>query len=349
MQAVSDDRLQEIDLLRFLAALAVVFYHYTFLANTGHGLVVGAWPELAVYSRYGYLGVELFFMISGFVILLSAQGRSTGAFVRSRIIRLYPAYWLGVTLTAIVLAFWGEGRQTVTIGQYLANLTMLQKFVGIRHIDGVYWTLVVEMKFYLLVWLLLRTGAMTRLRLWLWLWLAGAAVAQIVPAPLSDRLGSLLLAESAPFFSVGIACFLLRRDQRRWQDWLLLVIAGVLASEVAARDAAELSAAHAVDIAPTTVRLLVALFCLIFAAIALDWSRVLRWSGFTPVGALTYPLYLLHAYIGYALMRQFGGDQPSPVFVLLLVAGMIAAAWLMHRFGERPLAAWLKQKLARMA
>lgn len=345
MKAATDDRLQEIDLLRFLAALAVVFYHYSFLASTGHGLAVAGWPGLAEYSRYGYLGVELFFMISGFVILLSAQDRNPAAFVRSRFLRLYPAYWLCVSLTALVLLAWGVGRQSVTLSQYLANLTMLQKFVGISHVDGVYWTLVVELKFYFLVWLLLRTGAMARLRLWLWLWLSAAGIALLVPERIGDRMGSLLLAESAPFFCVGIACYLLRRDQHRWRDWAMLVLAGIIGSEVAARDAAELSADHQIAIAPATARWLIGSFCLLFAAIACDWSRWLRWSGLTPVGALTYPLYLLHAYIGYAIMRQFGGSAPRPLFVLSLIAAMLVLSWLMHRYGERPLTAWLRQRL----
>ena len=187
------DRLFEIDLLRFLAALSVVFFHYTFLADVGHDIPVAALPDIAQISRYGYLGVELFFMISGFVILLSAHGRSTTAFVHSRIVRLFPAYWLAVTLTTASLVMWGHDRFTVSLGQYLANLTMLHKFFGVRHIDGVYWTLIVELKFYFLVWLLLRTGAMSHLRRWIWLWLAFAALSWLLPEPVQDRMRSLLV------------------------------------------------------------------------------------------------------------------------------------------------------------
>src|ERR1019366_5159909 len=95
------DRLYEIDLLRITAALAVVLYHYTFSGYAGH-LTSIAFPALSHVTRYGYLGVDMFFTISGFVVLLSAWGRRPHEFVISRIVRLYPAYWVAVTITAIV-------------------------------------------------------------------------------------------------------------------------------------------------------------------------------------------------------------------------------------------------------
>ncbi|MFZ5843917.1 MAG: acyltransferase family protein [Pseudomonadota bacterium] len=347
MTAVSTSRLYEIDLLRFLAALAVVFYHYSFRAFESHGLAIARWDAVGEFSRYGYLGVELFFMISGFVILLSAHDRSTTAFVRSRLVRLYPAYWLAVTLTALVLLAWGSGKFSVSFGQYLVNLTMLQKFFGVRHVDGVYWTLVVELKFYFLVWLLLRTGAMSQLRRWLWCWLGVAGLALLLPDGIADRLDSLLLAQWAPFFSIGIACFLLRGSSRHRSDWLLLLLATGLAGGIAAVDAAELSTNYRQPISPTVAVAIVIGFATIFAALALDWTHWLRWSWLAPLGDLTYPLYLLHAYIGYTLMQRLNNGEPEPALVLTLAVVMVVFAWLFHRYAEAPVAERLRVVLQR--
>ena len=98
---VGRDRLYEIDLLRITAALAVVCYHYTFSGYAGHITSI-AFPALSTAKRYGYLGVDMFFVISGFVVLLSAWGRRPHQFVISRIVRLYPAYWVAVTITAVI-------------------------------------------------------------------------------------------------------------------------------------------------------------------------------------------------------------------------------------------------------
>ncbi|HET6292197.1 MAG TPA: acyltransferase family protein [Kribbella sp.] len=84
--------MHEIDLLRILAAIAVMTYHYLFSAYAGE-LGGMEFPHADVIARYGYLGVDLFFTISGFVVLLSAWNSPPRSFVVSRVVRLYPAYW----------------------------------------------------------------------------------------------------------------------------------------------------------------------------------------------------------------------------------------------------------------
>lgn len=89
-----------------------------------------AMPVLFPVSKYGFLGVEIFFVISGFVILLSAEGRSPSYFAASRLSRLFPAYWASVLLTTFLLVvLWPQGKD-VTIAQSALNLAMLQELLG---------------------------------------------------------------------------------------------------------------------------------------------------------------------------------------------------------------------------
>ena len=330
--------------MRFCAAIAVVLYHYGFRAFEAHGLAVAEWPALGEIARYGYLGVELFFMISGFVILLSAQNSRHWTFLRSRFIRIFPAYWLAVSLTTAILFLWGTGKFTVSAWQYVVNLTMLQKPFGFKHVDGVYWTLVVEIKFYLLIWLLVRFDGLSKLRMWLWIWLSISTLTLVLPEKGANRLESLLLADWAPYFSVGIASFLLHTsDKKTVQDWLALCISGLLATYIGSGEAAELSVSYGKAISPAIVAIIIASFVTLFALVACNVTTVLRKPILAHAGALTYPLYLLHAFIGYTIMQKFGGETANPYFILTLAIAMIVFAWLFYRHAEQPLAKLLKQ------
>lgn len=135
-------RYPELDALRGLAAILVVFFHYTMereQASLGFDL--------------GTTGVDLFFIISGFVILLSLEHvKNARQFIANRISRLYPTYWASVSVTfacMLAYAWYTSDYSSISIVQYLANLTMFQYYLKIRNIDGPYWTMIIEMVFYL--------------------------------------------------------------------------------------------------------------------------------------------------------------------------------------------------------
>src|SRR5438874_397792 len=138
-------RIGALDALRGLAALSVVLGHYT--AN--YHRLYGHRSQLQFSYPWAGFGVTLFFMISGFVILMTAErlGRP-GDFVWARFSRLYPAYWAAVVLTFTVLSVFPLPGRQPGLARGIVNLTMLQGFVGVGHVDSVYWTLQVELRFY---------------------------------------------------------------------------------------------------------------------------------------------------------------------------------------------------------
>jgi peptidoglycan/LPS O-acetylase OafA/YrhL len=218
----SRPRLAALDALRFLAAAAVVLYHFT-------GRTTSAWGEgqaerlggVGRWTGFGSLGPELFFVISGFVILMTAWGRPTAQMVASRVARLYPAYWVAVLATgALLLLVWPEGK-AVTPHQVMVNLTMLQSAVGVDHVDGVYWTLWTELRFYLLLGVLSLVG-ITRRRVIgfaiLWPW--AALLAEHTGATV---LATLLVADYAMLAMVLNSFGVRGKDPGAWQHGLLRV------------------------------------------------------------------------------------------------------------------------------
>jgi peptidoglycan/LPS O-acetylase OafA/YrhL len=132
------NRLLELDALRGIAALLVVLYHFSQDIN---GKIDFHW---------GVTGVDLFFMISGFVIPLTLKHtKNWKTFLVNRFSRLYPTYWACVTIKAVLLLVFGEMVRSKLLIGYLANMTMVQLYVGQPDLDPTYWTMVVELLFYL--------------------------------------------------------------------------------------------------------------------------------------------------------------------------------------------------------
>jgi len=77
-------------------------------------------------------------------------------FVVSRFSRLFPAYWFAIFLTFVITHLLGLPGKLVGIGTAFANMIMLHGFFKVPHVDGVYWTLEVELQFYCGMFLLYR-------------------------------------------------------------------------------------------------------------------------------------------------------------------------------------------------
>jgi len=161
---LNQSRLRYIDTLRGIAALLVVWLHSaSFLARTSERTHDTAGWLYSVITRFdvGHTGVVVFFLISGFVIPFSIRPdrpAQVGSFVIRRFLRIYPAYWLSVPLAAAAI-FWIWGT-SFSLREVLINLTLLQDLFGVRSVEGVYWTLVVEIVFYALCVVLFVTGSL---------------------------------------------------------------------------------------------------------------------------------------------------------------------------------------------
>jgi peptidoglycan/LPS O-acetylase OafA/YrhL len=136
-------RYKELDALRGIAALIVVFFHFTMGRS-----------EAKLGFKLGVTGVDLFFLISGFVIFMSlTRVNNSLDFVINRVSRLYPTYWTCVTFNFILISVYSinknEGLAHIDFIKYLGNMTMFQCYFKISDLDGSYWTMITEMTFYI--------------------------------------------------------------------------------------------------------------------------------------------------------------------------------------------------------
>lgn len=308
-----------------MAALAVVLYHFSTHFVEVYGPSVGpGWS----FSQ-GFFGVKLFFVISGFVIYLTLN-RSANAvdFLVARFARLMPTFWCAVLLTFVLTQVLTLPGRTVGFDTLLLNLTYLRSFFAAPYVDGVYWTLEVEWVFYLLMASLL---ALRRHQWVPWTMVVLLVLRTMLRLDLIQMDGRFMPYEilvQLPWFALGIALYLWTRGTR-WPAALLatLALSNLLLFE-------------------GRLFLLVALACtgLVGAAAAgrLPWlcRPWLLW-----LGAVSYPLYLVHQNIGFALMLQLQAlGLPANLGLLLALLASLGLAALLTRHVEHAAQAAIKRR-----
>lgn len=348
-------RYYEIDLLRFLAALVVVLYHFTYRGFHANQLSPVDYPGLEAFFKYGYLGVELFFIISGYVVLMSAQGKTLSQFFISRVTRLYPAYWVACTLTFVVVWLLGPHPQAAgwspilaTSGSaYIPNMLMLNSFVGYKDVDGVYWTLAIELLFYFWIAVAIAFGWLKNLPLVLAIWLGYAAFAGTG----YDKgvFMVVLFPRFAPFFIAGMVFYLLQtKQERRWKLYALLAGAFALSMRSGKTVALEYGTLFQDSFSVPIVCGTIAVFFLLFLLIAHRKIQLPGMAWLAWAGALTYPIYLLHHNIGYVALQRLGGSTNKYVLLIGMLLTVFGLAYVLHVFVERRYSKPLGQALQRL-
>jgi peptidoglycan/LPS O-acetylase OafA/YrhL len=329
-QTMPAPRLRELDALRGFAAIAVVLFHLSYLHDKA-----GLAP---FHLSGGHYGVELFFMISGFVIFMSLAGaRSLGGFLVSRIARLYPAYWCAALATAAVA--YATSSHPPSPAAIIANLTMLQSFVGIPSVDPSYWTLAVEIEFYAGIGMIFAVGLINRIDaigvgclLGCHAFKLVAAWRGMAPAFAGDGLDAY-----AGCFIIGICLFRLRAGQGSWSTYAALLLALLYAAW----------GGPAPSLSPDGLRY----FAITCALALMVWLAVkghatwLCWPPLLWAGGISYPLYLVHQLIGSVAMSA-AHRHGLPGAFELAVASVVALAVAIHRWIETPGRRLLRRRLS---
>lgn len=335
-------RFYELDLLRGVACAAVVAFHYLSRSPRIEWMPQAIFPSLDAVARYGYLGVHLFFVISGFVILLSAQGATPREFVASRIARLYPALWVAATITAGAAWWLEDSRFSISLPHLLANLAMVPHWFGVPYVDGAYWSLAVELHFYIYVWITLRLKMMHRVE-WLFMaWMLVSVLNAVRPVWPAEFW---LNAKWAPLFVAGGIFFLIRTQGCTRQRAGMLVLSYSLALVYALREVATAANSSTPSLAnPLIVAGIITTIYAIFLLVAFG-----RWtmppSRLTALAAaLTYPVYVIHQCFGAMLYQQLLFLIANPALVMTMTTILIGLlGWAIHRYVEKKIGPKLRK------
>lgn len=312
-------RLELLDYGRFFASFIVVFFHY-FYNGIQNGKInsITHIPVWSALCEYGHFGVPFFFMISGYVIFFSIHNKSASDFLIARCIRLYPLYWLGLLFTTSFILIWGSVNGfSVTLKEFLVNITMLQDLVHIKNIDGVYWTLIYELKFYFVVFALMLFLSENRIHQAFRLW----PLAIIASVILHKKL--LVFNIDYCYFSLGVSFGMLKLNQYKI-NYLVLGGNALLCFYHMYRT----QSGDAYIVGTVFVAL-----CIIYFFI-LNMKRVASWQlpYSDALGKMTYPLYLVHAYFGYMFLSKFATEQNKFILYPLLILIVCLVSYVLSTY-----------------
>jgi peptidoglycan/LPS O-acetylase OafA/YrhL len=341
------NRIYQIDLFRFIAALMVVLYHYLFVSQSIKGLTNVRFNEVGTFFKYGYLGVDLFFIISGFVIMLSVKHRSLKKFMISRFLRLYPIYWMCILITFLVTLFLGSPKFQSSFQELLVNTTMFQGVFGVKSIDGVYWSLLVELKFYMLIaiYLIVNNFKKISLNYLLFLWLLITVLHLFFrEAFVFKVLNYFFVLEWSSYFIAGIVFFQIFKNRLNFSKAFLLIVCLSISIYNAVLRIESLESAYDSLFSPYVIACILSIFYLLMVLVSTGKLRSLNSPKLLKMGLLTYPLYLLHQYVGYVLF-----DALEPYINKYLILGftvglMILLSYVISAKLDPLLGGFLRQK-----
>jgi peptidoglycan/LPS O-acetylase OafA/YrhL len=320
---VHRDRIQIVDSLRGVAALSVAWFHFTY----GGALLANGWLKSS--GEFGWVGVDIFFVISGFIIpyTMSLRGytlrRDFGTFILKRVIRLDPPYLVTIVITIVlgyVSAMMPGFRGTpprFPAPQVFSHLAYLNSFLGYEWLSPVFWSLAIEFQFYLLVAIAFpivfhrlaacRSGVL----------LIACALSVALPWPN-------LVFQYLALFALGAATSQFRSGLSSPRLYAVLLSAAALATAIALG----------------TIVAIVG----VAAALLIAFVRSGRYRVLTYTGSVSYSLYLLHVPIGGRIVNlgtRFAHTLPLQIAVLgAALCGSLVAAYAVYRMVELPAQRW---------
>ena len=321
------DRLQELDALRGIAALSVLLFHFTLQENS---------KKFGWQFSYGVTGVDIFFMISGFVIFLTIHKvKKWQEFAIFRFARLYPTYWACMFLTIIFISIYDP--ESINPVQILVNLTMFPVLFNVEDLEGSYWTLAIELTFYLWILLIYLTksiqhtvpiGFFCIIGIILFHWFA-----PYYPGVYRYAVMKVQLLNHFPLFFSGILFYNLKFGSFSLKTLALIFFSMAASFYLHDKGGRTMYITTALE-----HDIIIVFYHIVFALFVYGKLTFLIRAPLLFLGKVSYSLYLLHQFIGLHLLATLNEKWGVNIYFSMLTAisVCIGLAYLVTVYIEAP-------------
>jgi len=331
----------ELDALRGIAALMVMFFHFSMNR-----------PECQMGLKFGVAGVNLFFMISGFVIFKSIENLNKSSdFLMNRFGRLFPTYWTAVSFTFVLILlfpfFKTEPVFDAKITDYIGNMSMIQYYLKIQNFDGSYWSMIVELNFYLFIFIFIalkKTKYILDIGVPIAIILTFAFLFKNDYRPLDYIFFYLPITEYFPLFLSGIIFYKISSSENKVKNYIYLGILLFLHIVL-------LEAHYADNLSFLTLNehvFMLLLFNLIFFLFITNKLKFIVNKVTLFFGKISFSLYLIHQFLAFYFIIPYTVDTLhlnfwiASIFIAFPIITFLSA--VMTFYIEIPLSRRIKRK-----
>ena len=320
---IKHERNNLIDLLRFIAAISVAVFHFYAIPD----IKVQNWYKVIL--GYGHIGVPIFFIISGYCILIALEHSKTSlAFITRRFFRIFPPYWFSLLVTAAVIFIFKylKGINSLSVipkspKDVVATLFLLtDPITSVKNINWVYWTLPYEIFFYIVIYLCSYFKGLGFTIVLIFI----SAITCILPVSYH---GFLSYFRFWPYFCLGASLYKILHGSRDERPLSFVLMAFTLADFYFVHESL--------------------LYCAVAIVVVLliiySYFKPIKSNALTKLGDLSYSIYLLHIPIGVYCFERFRERPPLQsngilnfMLDIVLIVFIIYLSRLMHQHIEIP-------------
>ncbi len=336
---MSNKKIIELDYIRGISCVMILLYHYT----TQYCQIISD-LDYPIRFNWGCYAVATFFILSGFLSFYTAKSDfNFRNYLKTKAIRLYPVYWICMIIT-IVICLMFLPKYSVSIKDFLINLTMLTELFKGKYVDGAYWTLLRELIFYVLIGIIFKLNLKNKMHYFSLVWILMLIAMHFISANHHNLVitffNYLLICKYGHHFILGIMVYFIV-NSRSIKEFIVPIINCLFCIIY---QALSFSIQYTVFV---IVLFLIVLFVALnskYCFYSLNEKTTKLLSPLAFLASISYAVYLIHQNFGYAIINLFESyGITSEIVILIPIFLSIIIGFVLHKFIEIPSTKKLKK------